>query len=96
MIKTIVAEKGVEVPTATRPPGRPMDDSRKQIIQQFLRLEPGDSFFVQDAKRRDLEFLRKPVMALGANIEIVEVLTDEIYQLPGVRTWRRTGLIDEL
>lgn len=59
-------------------------------------MKPDESFFVQDGSRRDLEFLRKPVTALGGEIEIVEVLCDEIYQLKGVRCWRRTGLIDIL
>lgn len=82
--------------TSTRPRGRPMNEEHKQLVQQFLKLEPGDSFFFQDGSRRDLEFLRKPVKALGGDIEIVEVLCDEIYQLKGVRCWRRTGLIDIL
>ena len=55
-----------------------------------------DSFFVEGARRSDLEYLRRPVKALGANIEIAEVECDEIYQVAGTRCWRRFGLIDEL
>lgn len=80
----------------TLPAGRPKDNSRKHIVQTFLAMEVDASFFIQDAQARDFDYLRKPVQALGGNIEIHQVLCDEIYQLPGVRVWRRIGLIDEL
>ena len=91
----ITPDKGVEAPAA-RSRGRPKDETRKRQVQAFLALPVGDSFFVPDAKRRDLEYLRKPVTALGANIEIHYTEKDEIYQVPGTRCWRRHGLIDEL
>jgi len=77
-------------------PNGPADFSRKEVVNAIVKMKPGDSFFVEGASRRDLETYRKPVMALGANIEIMDVLSDEIYQLPGVRCWRRAGIIDEL
>lgn len=65
-------------------------------MQRFINMPVDDSFFVEGAKRRDLEFLRKPVTALGAGIQIAEVEKDEIYGVAGTRVWRRTGIIDEL
>lgn len=91
----ITPDKGVKAPP-TRSRGRPKDETLQRQVQAFLALPVDDSFFVPDAKRRDLEYLRKPVTALGANIEIHYTEDDEIYHQPGVRTWRRFGLIDEL
>lgn len=68
----------------------------KGHVDAFLAMAVDDSFFVENVKRRHLEFLRKPVTALGANIEIVELKNDPIYGVPGTRVWRRQGLIDEI
>lgn len=68
----------------------------KGHVDAFLAMAVDDSFFVEGAKRRDLEFLRKPVTALGANIEIAEMKSDPIYGVAGTRVWRRSGLIDEI
>lgn len=91
----ITPDSGVPVPPA-RQPGRPKDASRVAHVNKFLAMAVGDSFFVEGAKRRDLEFLRKPVTALGACIQIVETTKDEIYGVAGTRCWRLHGLIDEL
>lgn len=91
----ITAEDGVAIPPV-RSRGRPKDAILKGHIQKFLAMEVGSSFFVENAKRKDLEFLRKPVVALGANIQIVEVKSDPIFHLPGTRVWRLSGLIDEI
>ncbi len=91
----ITPDTGVTAP-ATRRRGRPADLARKAQIDAFLKMAVNDSFFVEGAKRSDLEYLRRPVKALGANIEIAEVECDEIYQVAGTRCWRRFGLIDEL
>ncbi len=80
----------------TATPKGPKNDSRKQVVDSILQMKVGDSFFLEGATRRDLETYRKHIVALGGNIEIVQVQKDEIYQLPGVRCWRRAGIIDEL
>lgn len=96
MINLVIKpEQGVEAPP-TRSRGRPKDEALKRLVQDFLDMKPNWSFFVEDAKRRDLEFLRKRVIKLGANIEIRYTTKDEIYGVPGTRVWRRHGLIDEL
>lgn len=96
MINLVIKpEQGIEAPE-TRSRGRPKSEVLKAHVQNFLDMPLNWSFFVEGATRRDLEFLRKPVMALGANIEIRYTPKDEIYGVPGTRVWRRHGLIDEL
>lgn len=97
MNRTIVItpDSGVPIPR-TRSRGRPKDEELKRLVQKFLDMPIGESFFVEGAKRRDLEFLRKPVNALGGNILIAQTERDEIYQVAGTRCWRIHGLIDEI
>ena len=90
-----VVDKDVPIPEQ-RQRGRPKDEFIKARVQHFIAMSVGDSFFVEGAKRRDLEFLRKRVTALGANITIVEVKDDPIFHLPGTRVWRDKGLTDEI
>ena len=51
-------------------------------------MEIGDSFFIQDAERKDA----RPLIALGKKVGVSlmarEVAIDEIYQTQGVRLWR--------
>lgn len=97
----IIPDEGV-APPPTRPVGRPKDESLQALVTQFLRLKPAtatrlaDSFFVPDAKRSDIEFLRKPVLKAGAGMQVVEVTKDEIYGVAGIRCWRIAGEYDEL
>jgi hypothetical protein len=79
-----------------RPRGRPADAALAGYVREILALPEDSSIFIADATRVELEFLRKPVREAGAGIEIVSVELDEIYQVPGVRVFRRTGEYDQL
>lgn len=68
----------------------------KVLIEKVIRMPVGASFFVPEATRPDMEFLRRPVMRAGCGIRIAQVALDEIYQQPGVRVWREEGQYDEL
>lgn len=88
-------DSGVPLPPGT--PGRPKDEVLQGYVRKFLAYRPGvDSFFVEGAKRRDLEFLRKPFSDAGAGVRIAEVAEDEIYGVAGTRVWREAGEYDEL
>ena len=78
------------------PRGRTAQSQVKILIDKFVRMRPGESFFMADASREDVEFLRRPVIKMGVGIRIVEVERDEIYQARGVRIWRKEGSYDEL
>lgn len=80
----------------TRPAGRPRDDQLHDYVQRILALKIGTSFFLPDASRDQLEFLRKPCKDAGAQIEICQVTHDEIYGTAGVRVFRREGQYDQL
>lgn len=75
---------------------RPHDRLDATLIEKFARMRIGQSFFIADASRQDVEFLRRPVLRLGVGIRIVQVRSDEIYCMPGVRIWREEGSYDEL
>lgn len=91
---TIKPDSGVSKP---RSAGRPKDERLQTLVNKFLALKPGkESFFVEGAKRLDLEFLRKPVTEAGAGITIMETTNDEIYGVAGTRVWREAGEYDEL
>lgn len=66
------------------------------ILHKLKRYRPGDSFFIEGAKRSDVEFLRRPAKDQGVGISIVHVDCDEIYHLPGVRVFRKEGEFDQL
>jgi hypothetical protein len=68
----------------------------KVLVDRFVRMLPGQSFFIPDVTRMDVEFLRRPIVRIGCGIKILEVEQDEIYQSPGVRIWREEGPYDEL
>lgn len=68
----------------------------KVLIDKFVRMKPGQSFFIPDVTRLDVEFLRRPVQRIGCGIKVAEVQQDEIYLMPGVRIWRLEGEYDEL
>lgn len=92
---SIVPDDGVEAPVPKR--GRQKDPAVEAVVKKFLKLKPGkQSFFVEGAKRADLEFLRKRVLAVGAGIRIIELQRDEIYGVAGTRVWREAGEYDEL
>lgn len=78
------------------PRGRTADNQTRVLIDKFVRMLPGQSFFIADVERADVEFLRRPVVKLGVGISIHEVDVDEIYQQRGVRIWREEGAFDEL
>ena len=60
----------VPLPPA-RSPGRPKDAALQAHVNKFLKYKPatatslGDSFFIEGAKRSDIEFLRKAVMKVS-------------------------------
>ena len=68
----------------------------KVIVNKFIAMKPGESFFIADVEPDDVEFLRRPAVAAGCGITIRHVELDEIYQQPGVRIWREEGEYDEL
>jgi hypothetical protein len=72
------------------------DQQIKVLIDKFVRMKPGQSFFIADVTRIDVEFLRRPVVKIGCGIKIIQVESDEIYFQPGVRIWREEGAYDEL
>lgn len=78
------------------PRGQTADAQVKVLLDKFARMRPGQSFFVPDAVRLDMEFLRRPALKLGCGIKIVQVEQDEIYLQQGVRVWREEGDYDEL
>lgn len=78
------------------PRGKTYTQQTQVIIDKFVRMRVGDSFFIPDVGRLDVEFLRRPVIRLGVGIRIVAVEVDEIYQSAGVRIWREEGKYDEL
>jgi hypothetical protein len=76
--------------------GRPRDEQIANYVAQILALKIDASVFVAGATSEELDFLRKPVKAAGAVIEIMQVERDEIYGVPGVRLFRREGTVDQL
>ena len=65
-------------------------------LKQFAAMPVGRSFFVPGVRRVDLEYLRRPALAMGLGIRIMQIAVDDIYQQPGVRVWREEGEYDEL
>jgi hypothetical protein len=76
--------------------GRPSDAQVKILVDKFVRMLPGQSFFIPGATRLDVEFLRRPVTRAGCGVQIVQVAEDEIYLQEGVRIWRLEGEYDDL
>lgn len=76
--------------------GRPRDEDVAGLVEKFLSMRPGQSVFVPDATRADLEFLRAPVHRAGADIEIQTVECDVKHGTAGCRVWRRAGEYDDL
>ena len=81
---------------AFMPRGRTADAQVKVLIDKFVRMLPGQSFFIPGATRLDVEFMRRPAQAIGCGIRIVRVEQDEIYLQEGVRVWREEGEYDDL
>lgn len=89
----IAPDDGVPMPKSNR--GRRPNETYKHLVDKFLAMKPGQSFFVEGANRRDVEFLRRLVVKAGAGIESIETKSDEIFGTAGVRTWRRAGPYDD-
>lgn len=89
-------------PPSARPVGRPKDAGLQTLVNKFLKYKPatatkpGQSFFLEGAKSRDVVSFRRAVLKAGAGMLVVEVERDEIFQVPGVRCWRQAGEYDEL
>lgn len=66
------------------------------VVDKFADMEPGQSFFVAGAVKKDVDFLRRPLTQAGFGYAMREVDCDEIYQTQGVRIWRQHGEFDEL
>lgn len=81
---------------AFMPRDKTAEQQKNTLIQKVIRMRIGDSFFVPDATRVDMEFLRRPVLRAGCGIRMVQVNLDDIYQQPGVRVWREEGEFDDL
>lgn len=65
------------------------------MVNEFLKWQVGDSLFIQDAKRSDLQSFRTAAIKAGANMLIVETKNDSIHRKPGVRFWRQAGPYDD-
>jgi hypothetical protein len=77
--------------------GRPMSPEVRAYVERFKHFRAGkDSFFVEGATAKDLEFLRRPVTRAGMGILIRYVQCDEIHGVAGVRVWRLAGSYDEI
>lgn len=76
--------------------GAQLNAETQAQLKQFAAMPVGRSFFIADIRRVDVEYLRRPAIAMGLGIRIVQVAIDEIYQQPGVRIWREEGTYDEL
>lgn len=90
--KAIAPDKGM--PSSGR--GRPMSPVIRGHVERFAAMKPGESFFVEGAESKDLEFLRKPFLRAGLGMLLRHVQKDEIYKTNGVRIWRLAGEYDEL
>lgn len=78
----------------TKRPGPKISTALVEQVEAFLKMQPGDSFFVAHKKASDLQYLRRPVKLAGAGIQILEVVRDSVHKTRGVRVWRRAGSID--
>lgn len=94
----IKPDNGVPVKRAPKSSGRPRlrDPVIESLVDKFAAMAPGQSFFVQGASKKELDFLRKPIVRRGLGYTMREVECDEIYQTAGVRVWRQHGEYDEL
>jgi hypothetical protein len=81
---------------AFMPRDKTAEQQTRVLVEKLKRMMPGQSFFVPDVTRADMEFLRRPVVKAGVGIRIAQVEEDEIYFQPGVRVWREEGEYDEL
>lgn len=93
---TMIPDTGVQ--PSKLPPERKtrtFDPRIQEYVEQFAAFKVGQSFFVEGASRRDLEFVRRPFMAVGLGVVMREVECDEIYGSAGVRVWRQHGEYDE-
>lgn len=70
--------------------GRPISTTRAEYEKRLRAIAPGQSFFVADVRQDGMGRLRKVAKAIGVDIEIHEVEIDEVYQLPGVRVFRKS------
>lgn len=92
---TLKPDSTAAVAQASR--GRPVSPEVREYVERFKHFRAGrDSFFVEGAQSKDLEFLRKPMTRAGMGILIRRVECDEIYGVAGVRVWRLAGSYDEI
>lgn len=77
-----------------------MARTQRQIIDAFVAkfqaMRIGESFFIPDVNRQDMEWFRRPALRAGLGVRMARVECDDIYQCPGVRVWREEGEYDEL
>lgn len=92
----IKSEAGVPVSKPAVSRGRPRSSSVHGYVGKIAAMKVGHSFFVEGAKRSDIEFLRRPCASDGLKVTIRQVANDEIYGVAGVRVWREAGEFDEL
>lgn len=88
------------VPVGSAPPprrGRTVSSDVAAYVERFKHFRAGkDSFFVEGATAKDLEFLRRPVTRAGMGILIRQVECDKIHGVAGVRVWRLAGSYDDI
>lgn len=93
-------DKGRISPATSRPSpkvwGRALEPYILGYVEKFMTFRPGESFFIEDIKPSDIEFLRRPILSAGLGIAIRRMDCDPIYKKAGVRVWRQVGPFDNL
>lgn len=92
--KDVSIEKGVGRPPITRPGnGREMSERNRRYRDGMKKLQPGESFFIEGATPKDLQFLRPVAASARINLSILAVEEDEIYGTPGTRVYRNADTV---
>ncbi len=66
------------------------------MIEKLAALRINESFFIPSTTRKECEFIRQPAKRKGIKLRLEEVKCDQIYQMPGVRIFRKEGAFDQL
>lgn len=81
---------------STKAHGKQADPEMEEMIDRIAAMRLGHSFFIEGVQCSDVQCLRQPARRRGVGIAIKHVALDEIYQVAGVRVWRKEGAYDEL
>lgn len=76
-------------PTVAKPTGRPVDPN--SVASYYRRrlslLVPGKSMFVQDATRKQMDYIRRAAKAVGVTIRQRYYRRDPVNGRRGIRIW---------